>query len=410
MKTETVIQSKSHITRKHVTIFVLVYACYLLSFFARLLINPIIPSISVDLGLTKSQMGGFMSAFYLGYVLTNLPGGLLTDKLGYRKVILGTLLALGITTLLFGIVTNYSSGFIIRVLAGICSGATFSACLRAIFEWFPKNKGMATGILQTGTTGGLMLVNLVAPPFTEQYSWQYTFFFMGLIPLIFFVLSFFYLPKPAVEENPSRVRNNTPTFWRDVVSMFRNRNLVLLGISGFFAMAATWGTASWANAYLSGKLNMSLITAGSWMSFYALASVVAKPLTGALMDKFKSQNKKYYLSFLLLLLVPSLIWFSSNSSVSALYILIPLLGVTAFAYSPVMNTFIGECVPVEKTGAAVGFVNTIWQLGSLSAPIGMGMILDAFGGSYYYAFSALALCAFISGIIVLFISTGGNRE
>lgn len=140
------------------------------------------------------------------------------------------------------------------------------------------------------------------------------------------------------------------------------------------------------------------------MSLYAIASVIAKPLTGSLMDKFQRKNKKYYLSALLLVLVPALMWFSRNNSVSALYVLIPLLGITAFAYSPVMNTFSGELVPVEKTGAAVGFLNTIWQLGSLSAPIGMGMILDTFGNSYYYAFSALAVCAFISGMIVLFIS------
>ncbi|QZN97405.1 MFS transporter [Symbiopectobacterium purcellii] len=403
MKTETMVQPTSHITRKHITIFVLVYACYLLSFFSRLLINPIIPTISVDLGLTKAQMGGFMSAFYLGYVLTNLPGGLLTDKLGYRKVILGTLLALGVSTLLFGTVTSYNTGFMIRVLAGIGSGATFSACLRAIFEWFPKNKGMATGILQTGTTGGLLLVNLAAPPFTEQHGWQYTFFIMGLIPLVFFALSFFYLPNPVQTDKP-KINSTPSTFWRDVLSMFKNRNLVLLGLSGFFAMAATWGTASWANTYLNGQLNLSLVTAGSWMSLYAIASVIAKPLTGSLMDKFQRKNKKYYLSALLLVLVPALMWFSRNNSVSALYVLIPLLGITAFAYSPVMNTFIGELVPVEKTGAAVGFLNTIWQLGSLSAPIGMGMILDTFGNSYYYAFSALAVCAFISGMIVLFIS------
>lgn len=409
MKTKTIVQPTSHITRKHIIIFVLVYACYLLSFFSRLLINPIIPNISAELGLTKAQMGGFMSAFYLGYVLTNLPGGLLTDKLGYRKVILGTLLALGLTTLLFSMVTNYNAGFIIRVLAGIGSGATFSACLRAIFEWFPKNKGMATGILQTGTTGGLLLVNLLAPPFTEQHGWQYTFIIMGLIPLVFFALSFFCLPKPVQTEKP-KISSASSTFWLDVLSMFKNRNLVLLGLSGFFAMAATWGTASWANTYLNGQLNLSLVTAGSWMSLYAVASVIAKPLTGSLMDKFKRKNKKYYLSVLLLVLVPALMWFSRNNSVSALYLLIPLLGVTAFAYSPVMNTFIGELVPVEKTGAAVGFVNTIWQLGSLSAPIGMGVILDSFGNSYYHAFSALAVCAFISGLIVLFISLPNSEK
>lgn len=66
---------------------------------------------------------------------------------------------------------------------------------------------------------------------------------MGLIPLVFFALYFFYLPNPVQTDKP-KASSVPSTFWRDVLSMFKNRNLVLMGLSGFFAMAATWGTAS----------------------------------------------------------------------------------------------------------------------------------------------------------------------
>lgn len=404
MQTEQIVK-KNATLKKQLIIFSIVYLCYLLAFFSRLLINPILPLVSEDLTLTHAQMGGFLSAFYLGYIFTNLPGGLLTDRYGYRKVILGTLLALGITTILFGFVNNYPIGFFVRVLAGAGSGATFSACLRAVFEWFPNSRGFATGMLQTGTTGGLMLANLLAPPFSKHYDWQTTFYVMGSIPLVVLVFAYFFLSespsKINVTEPPSTQQNTN--FWKDVLSMFENRNLIILGIAGFFAMAATWGTAAWANTYLNKGLNISLVAAGAWMSIYALASVITKPFSGFMMDKFSRKNKKYLLALLLFILAPALIWFSMNKSVSMLYFLIPLLGITAFAYSPVMNTFIGELVPVGKTGAAVGFVNTIWQLGSLSAPIGMGLILDNFGNSYFYAFTTLAICAILSGLTVLFI-------
>jgi MFS family permease len=382
----------------------MVWAIYLLSFTERLALPPVLPLIARDLKLSAAQAGSYMTAFYIGYVCTQLPGGLLTDRFGYRRVLLGSLLAIGGSTALMYTVSSYEMGFFFRVLAGVGSGSIFSSCMRAIFEWFPgKGRGTAVGILQTATSFGLMFANLLIPFVSREHDWRVAFLVTGILPLFVLGFAWLFLKERSTAEERAEKRQTQPAeFWKDVLSLTKNRNLMVLALSGFFAMAATWGTATWANTYMNKSLHVSLVTAGALMSTYGLAGALCKPISGILSDIFYNK-KKYLISILLFCLVPSLLWFGSNTNAQLLYILVPILGIFAFVYSPVMNTLIGELVPLRLAGTAAGFVNACWQLGSLFAPFTIGLALDLTNNNYFYAFAILALCAFLSGVTILFI-------
>lgn len=392
------------ITKTQIGVFIMVWTIYLLSFTERLALPPVLPLISKDLGLSSAQAGSYMTAFYMGYVCTQLPGGLLTDRFGYRKVLMGSLLAIGGSTALMYLVHNYEMGFFFRVLAGVGSGAIFSSCMRAIFEWFPgKGRGTAVGILQTATSFGLMFANLMIPFIAKDHDWRVAFLVTGILPL--FILAFAWLflkEKSSADERAAKQQAQPTEFWKDVLSLTKNRNLMILALCGFFAMAATWGTATWANTYMNKALKVSLVTAGALMSTYGLAGALCKPIAGILSDIFYNK-KKYLVSFLLFCLAPSLLWFGSNTDPQLLYILVPVLGIFAFVYSPITNTLIGELVPIRLAGTAAGFVNACWQLGSLFAPSVIGLALDLSNNNYFYAFAILALCAILASITILFI-------
>ena len=132
-----------------------VWSAFLLSFVDRLTWPPIIPLASRDLGISAAQAGGYMTAFYIGYVMTQLPGGYLTDRFGYRKVLLTSFLVMGTFTAAMGLVENYAAGFLLRILAGMGSGAVFSAGVRAIFDWFRQNsRATAMGFFMTASSLG----------------------------------------------------------------------------------------------------------------------------------------------------------------------------------------------------------------------------------------------------------------
>jgi MFS family permease len=387
-------------------VLLIVWLAFLFSFVDRLAWPPIIPMAVKDMGMTAVQAGAYMTAFYTGYVLTQLPGGLLTDRWGYRKVLLASFLIMGTFTLSMGLVHSYAEGWIMRFLAGLGSGAVFSACIRAIFAWFPgKGRATAMGFFMTASSLGVSVVNLFVPALAQTYGWRTSFLAAGLLPLIGWVLAL-----PLLKENKTAVPHmhlpGAARFWQDVMALLHNRNFLLTACSGFCAMWATWGTATWANTYLNKGLHLSVVQAGLMMSVYGMAALFCKPLIGIVSD-LTGVKRKTILFWALLLFGPILLWFGANRSSALLYILAPMLGIAAYVYSPVMNTFIGELVDERLVGTASGLVNAIWQLGSLLSPLVVGAVIDR-THNYFTAFATLAGGPFLAAFLMLWVKEREN--
>lgn len=179
-----------------VTVVVLVWMTYMFSFVDRLSWPPVIPLASKDMGLSAANAGSYMTAFYIGYVITQFPGGLLTDRFGYRKVLLGSYLTMGVFTLSMSLVHTFEQGFAFRLLAGLGSGAIFSASMAAIFDHVSaKRRGIAIGLFMTATSLGVTVVNLFVPTVAENHGWRSAFLIAGLLPIAGIILSFFFLKE-----------------------------------------------------------------------------------------------------------------------------------------------------------------------------------------------------------------------
>ncbi len=271
------------VTNKQIGVLFIVWLAFLLSFVDRLTWPPIMPMAMKELGISAKQAGSYMTVFYTGYVLTQLPGGLLTDRFGYRKVLLASFLIMGSFTALMGLTSSYEHGLVYRFLAGVGSGAVFSASVRAIFDWFPaKGRGTAMGFFMTASSVGVTVVNLLIPVAAKQNGWKFSFFVAGGITIAAFAIGYFLLAdrKNDTVAGPGKANQ----FWQDILQLTKNRNLLLTGLAGFCAMWATWGTAAWANTYMNKALQLSLVEAGAIMSLYGIAAFVCKPISGLLAD------------------------------------------------------------------------------------------------------------------------------
>ncbi|MCF2132137.1 MFS transporter [Strepomyces sp. STD 3.1] len=277
--------------------------------------------------------------------------------------------------------------------------------MSVIFDWFPENRrGTAMGFFMTSTSLGVFVVNLFVPTVAEEYGWRAAFYVSGTLPLIALILAYFFLKErtPVSQRLEKKNRGNA---WHDVLSLFKNRNLMIAGLAGFCALWGTWGTATWANTYLNQSLQLPLVQAGAIMSLYGIAGLLCKPIIGIVSDYV---NRKTILFCTFMLFAPTLLWFGLNQNVSLLYFLTPVLGVTAFVYSPVMNTLIGQLVDKRLVGTATGLVNTIWQLGSLLSPLAVGAVIDA-TSNYFYGFATLAAGPVLAAIVISFIKLGRNE-
>ena len=378
------------------------WLAFLCSFIDRLSWPPVIPLAARELGLTAAQAGGFMSAFFFGYLLTQLPGGLLADRIGVRRVLLSSLLIMGCFTAGIAWVSDFLSGAVLRFLAGVGSGAVLAASVKAVYDHYEtKRRATAMGFLMTSAPLGLLLANLLTPLIAAGHGWRYSFLFAGGMTLIVFGLGWFILPRNV--ELRGIFRGSGYSVRGTLYSLIRNYRLMLTAAAGFFAMWGTWGTLTWANAYMNQGLGLSLQYSGKIMALFGLGALLGQPIAGWVSDQFRNYRRQtgmaILVGFALLLAL-----FGSNQDVGRLFILAPLLGAGAFVFGPVLNTFISELVEPYQVATAIGFCNGVWQLGSLISPVAAGVLLDR-TGSYTWAFSALAVGPLLAVLLLALIRT-----
>lgn len=298
-----------------------------------------------------AKMGAqHISAFYFGYALTVLPGGILADKIGYRRTILFSLIGMAAVTALMSTITDYNMAWGLRFLLGVMSGPVQASCLSAIGDHFgPNQRGAAVGIFMSCTSFGITTVNLYAPYVATHYGWQTAFLATAILPLAVLVLCYFTVRKPSAEimaqreaeasEAAAKLGVGQTSLKENLKHILSNRNIRCLAIAGFFATGTTWGVTQWANLYMVKQLGVTAIYAGQVMSVFGTAALIAKPTIGILSDILPIK-KNHLAALVMFLFAPALIVFASTSNPNMLFITGPILGIGAFMHSALTNALV----------------------------------------------------------------------
>lgn len=141
--------------------------------------------------------------FVLGYIARPIGGIIFShigDEYGRKKVLVVTIILMGIASFGIGILPTYSQIgmsapfllLILRLVQGFALGGELPSTYVYISETLPKKRGIAFGITMSGVNGGLllgMLINSGLTHFltTEQlvnFGWRLPFIIGGLICII----------------------------------------------------------------------------------------------------------------------------------------------------------------------------------------------------------------------------------
>ncbi|WP_348823043.1 MFS transporter [Flavobacterium aestuarii] len=144
-------------------------------------------------------------AFKIAYALGMLMAGGFIDKLGTK---LGYAIATGLWSLaaIGHAFATGTGGFIIaRIFLGVTEAGNFPAAIKATAEWFPqKERALATGIFNSGSNIGAIIVPLSVPFIAENYGWQWAFIATGIIGFIWLFLWFVYYEVPQKQKRLSQ--------------------------------------------------------------------------------------------------------------------------------------------------------------------------------------------------------------
>jgi sugar phosphate permease len=372
-----------------------VWVAFLLSYVDRVAWSTVAAPVGHSLGIAVALLGAFVTAFYIGYVLANVVGGILTDTIGGRKTLVWALIPLGIATFCFSFTHDLITGFSIQFVMGIAAGADYSAGVKVITAWFGKDRGRALGLYSTATSLAVVVANAIVPTLATSFSWQTAFRFLGVVTLAWALACVFLL-----RDSPSKVPSVRITR-TEVSALVTNRNLILLAFAGCGALYATVGFAAWGNALMTKQYGISPVTAGSITALFGIGAVVAKPLLGWLSDLLNGATK--FLSIACLVCFAAmLLVFGQCSTVTQFYTVAPFLGAVAFGYTPVLIAQVTQASGAKSAGAAAGLTNAVWQSGSALAPIVVGQVYAA-SHSFSAALVTLAAGPICGAILLVFV-------
>lgn len=142
---------------------------------------------------SEKTQGMILSAFYYGYIITHVPGGLLAQKFGGKQTLGLGIFSTALFTLLTPVVARMGSLplIILRFLMGLGEGMTFPALSTLLAAWAPpleRSKlaslcfaGVQLGMVIASALGGIIIQFVPG-------GWPNVFYIFGVVGVVWYVL------------------------------------------------------------------------------------------------------------------------------------------------------------------------------------------------------------------------------
>src|SRR5438128_1769608 len=166
---------------------------YLITYVDRVSIAPAASEIRRDLGLSNTRLGLALSAFGYPYLLFQIFGGWIGDRVGPRRTLFLCGVIWAAATMLTGLAGGLLTLFLVRVMLGVGEGATFPVATRAMQSWTPPGRrGFAQGVTHAFARFG----NAITPPIVAWLvalvTWRGSFVVLGCCSLVWVVVWVWY--------------------------------------------------------------------------------------------------------------------------------------------------------------------------------------------------------------------------
>ncbi len=177
---------------KRYFILLVIWVTYGAFYLNRLNLPVVFPSLKSELNLTYTQVAFIGSSLMITYMMAQLPAGLLSDKLGSKKVILMGSLIIVFSNLLFGFSKTYEAFILTQFFNGLGQGMGWSPSIKLLASLFSKKeRGTSIGLFLTSVPFFSALAYILSGYLTVNFGWRMAFYTPAIILLTIIGLFWF---------------------------------------------------------------------------------------------------------------------------------------------------------------------------------------------------------------------------
>jgi MFS family permease len=337
--------------------------CLLFQFLVQLQPSVMIGELEHTLSLDAAQLGKLTSAYFVTYLLLQVPVGWLLDRYGPRLVLtISMILSMG-GMIWFGYASSLGSATAARIGLGVAGAPAFPAAALVAARWFPARRfALMLGLTESFTLLGGVVADIGLPQLLKILGRGHSGLVLGGVSLVLAIACALFIrdhPERDSAKHHDAVDAHDPG--ESILHTILNARVWLAALHGglFFGVVAAFG-GLWAVPFLHARLEIVEDSAMLLLAVLFLSGVVGAPLLGLASAKPRWRAP--------VLLVASIICTGSIAAVvyapGGIVLIAILLGVLGFvsgAYA-IDLAFVREAVSGRRRGLAMGMANLIFGI------------------------------------------------
>ena len=389
---------KGHIRNYRWLIVVLLFSATTINYLDRQIIGLLKPTLEIAFSWTETDFAYIVMSFTAAYAVGLVVFGRLIDVIGTRAGYALSVAVWSVAGALHALAKTVGGFSLARIGLGIGEAGNFPAAMKAVAEWFPKKeRALATGIFNAGTSVGVVLALLITPWILTTYGWQEVFWITGALG---FVWLFFWLWSYEIPERHRRVT-------AEELSLIHDDPLAsasdISGQSGnvkwyrLFGFSQTWAFITgkflidpifwfflfWLPSYFSSTFNLDLTRPSPELMVIYAATTVGSIGGGYLSSLLIKRGLPTLSARKLVLLGVAVLELSVIGArfVTDVWVAVALISAAVAlhqAWATNMFTTASDMFPKEAVSSVVGIGGMTGAIGGILFPLVVGTLLDEY--------------------------------
>ena len=360
--------------------------------------------IKEELHLDKIQFSWLTAIAVLSGSIWRLPFGILTDRVGGRRLFIALLLATAIPCFFCAYATTFRGLLIFALLLGV-AGNAFSVGIAWNAAWATRQRqGFALGTFGAGNVGA-SVTKLAGPALITMIpaagllggripgGWR-------IVPVLYAALLLamavvVWIAAPAHDRTPGSGRP-----LRAMLAPLRQVRTWRFGLYYVVVFGAYVAFSLWLPSYYKNVYHLTLAKSALLTALFIFPASLLRPVGGWLSDRFGARPVTYAV-FIIMLLASMVLAapsraFGGHLGLMPFFLLVELLGIGMGIGKASVYKYIPEYFP-NDVGATGGLVGSLGALGGFFLPISFGYLEPASGHteSCFWLMTGLVLASLL---------------
>jgi ACS family hexuronate transporter-like MFS transporter len=356
------------------------------------------PTLEVEFNWTETDYANIVMVFAGCYAFGYIIFGNFIDRIGSKLGYTISITVWSIAAIAHAFVKSTFGFGAVRALLGLGEGGNFPAAVKATAEWFPKReRALATGIFNSGTSIGAVIAPILIPWLLGWYGWEMAFIITGAIGFVWLIFWFLFYEIPTRQKRLAKAEfdyihsdneeattgNEKPIKW---ITLLRLKQTWVFIVGKFLTDPIWWFYLFWLPSYFATtfaldlkKPSLQLVVIYTATTF---GSIGGGYLSSWLIKKgwapFKARKTALLIAAFVVL---PIIFAQYATNVWTAVAIISISTAAHQAWSSNIFTIVSDIFPKRAVSSVVGIGGMMGSLGSTFFPLLVGTLLDFYKNS-----------------------------